>query len=81
MWRRAGMFDVVAACGNRNIGSNDKCSDEPVWSARRVGAVPGMPAPTTGAALPIALAIGFLVGGLGLSLGATGELRRGRRER
>jgi hypothetical protein len=77
----AGTYNWIATYHGdaRNASSNVRCGDEPVNITKPTGGVQGITTPGTGAAFPFAPAIGLLLGGFGLSLGALAEIRKERR--
>ena len=67
--KTAGTYNWIAIYSGdaNNVGSNDKCGDEPVHITAVTSGVQGITTPGTGAGFPFAPAIGLLLGGLGLS--------------
>jgi hypothetical protein len=80
---QAGTYNWIAVYSGdaTNVSSNDKCGDEPVNITKPTGGVQGITTPGTGAAFPIAPAMGLLLGGLGLTSVAFGGIRKERRQR
>jgi hypothetical protein len=79
----AGTYNWIATYSGDaiNVSSNDKCGEEPVNITKPTGGVQGITTPGTGAAFPIAPAMGLLLGGFGLTSAAAAEIRKERRRR
>ena len=79
----AGTYNWIASYSGDaiNVSSNDKCGEEPVNITKPTGGVQGITTPGTGAAFPIAPAMGLLLGGFGLASAAAAEIRKERRRR
>jgi hypothetical protein len=79
--KTAGTYNWIAVYNGdaTNVTANDKCGDEPVHLTAVTGGVKGITTPGTGAGLLMVPALGFLLGGLGLSFSAAAEIRKARR--